>query len=88
MEDRKIPYSELGEAWQKGLKPSDVIVFPDGHEIDFGTINALRLKAANEIKAVMALREKGEELLANTLAEHKIRSELSSRWRRGLVLFL
>jgi|SRR5215472_5482615 len=54
MNGRKIPYSELHEAWQKGLEPSDIIVFPGGHEIDFGTISAMQQKAADEIHEILS----------------------------------
>ena len=43
--------------------------------MDQKDIMALRLKAYNEIQAMIALHGKGEELLANTLAEHKVQSE-------------
>lgn len=79
MERRKIPFGELLEALLQSLKPSDIIVFPDGHEIDCGTlnktINVLYLKMHSEIRAVITEGETAKDLVAKTLAEHKIQSE-------------
>jgi len=40
MNGRKIPYSEAVRLW-KDLKPSDIIVLPDGREIDVGAVRQI-----------------------------------------------
>ena len=50
MELRKIPYSEAVRLW-KDLKPSDIIVLPDGREIDVG--------AVRQVPHLMCIKQEG-----------------------------
>ena len=50
MNGRKIPYSEAVRLW-KDLKPSDIIVLPDGREIDIGAVRQVPIFCASSRKA-------------------------------------
>ena len=93
MEGRKIPYSEAVRLW-KDLKPSDIIVLPDGHEIDVAAIlQAAREKAANEISETLSAHpedfaitvDEGYPLLlgegSQPVCGYQLRSFLTSRGR-------